>query len=552
MVEKFEAVVVGAGPAGLAAAYELARHGTQVLVLERGKYPGAKNVTGGILYGQSNSPFNMDYLFPDFEKRAPLERDISKYLMHNIAGDKVKTLDISPLHHYKTSYAWSVLRNGFDRWFGDEVAKEARKHGGGILNNIEVTGPLLEDGKIVGVKSNELDDIKADVVIAADGATSSLVRTAGLRDWGPEEHWFQGVKVVAKMPKDLLEKQFQVSGNEGTAHLFAGDLFGGCRGGGFLYTNKETLSIGTVFHLDSITAKKKEPHKYLDKLLSHPFMLNLLGGHYDEAEYSAKLIPDGKKNAIRFPYKDNLLAIGDAAGQMKAAGPIIKGMNLGISAGILAGQAFLVAKQQRRIHQTGALYGTYLASSYVGRELFGRRFMRRMASMKWANRMLEGYVTRPSFLRSKFGQKRVQKMVSSYRMASIAPDNEFVYVNLPTSVAKELGQRVESEIMAPKLPHIDERIAALTYDTDIGREHIQLLDSSVKASGIAVTTCPVSSPDSSRGCYRLEKTKDERGVEATRVVLDTQPCVECGTCAIVAATKWNHPHGGKGVQYELG
>lgn len=552
MAEKFEAVVVGGGPAGLSAAYELARHGTQVLLLERGKHPGAKNVTGGILYGQSNSSFNLDYLFPDFETRAPLERRISKYLMHNLAGDKVKTLDITPLHDHKTSYAWSVLRVGFDEWFGKEVHKEAEKHGGGVLSNVRATGPLMEDGKIVGVTTNELDPIRADVVIAADGATSELVRKAGLRGWGPEEHWFQGVKVVAKMPRDLLEKQFQVQGQEGTGHLFAGDLFGGCRGGGFLYTNKASLSIGTVFHLDSITAKQTEPHQYLDRLLKHPFLLNLLGGAYEEVEYSAKLIPDGKKSALKFPYRDNLLAVGDAAGQMKAAGPIIKGMNLGITSGILAAQAFLVGKRQNRLHQVGALYGGMLQGSYVGKELFGRRLMRKLASLKWANRLLEGYVTRPSFVRSRFGQKRIQKMVSSYRLASIAPDNEFVYVNLPTAVARELGSPVESEIPVPRLPAIDERIAALTYDTDIGKDHILLRDASVAASGRAVTTCPVSSRTSAGGCYRIERQVDVSGRAAEKVVLDTQPCVECGTCAIVAATDWNHPMGSKGVQYRWG
>lgn len=547
--ERFEAVVVGAGPAGLATAYELARHGTQVLVLERGKFPGAKNVTGGILYGQSNSPFNMDYLFPDFEKRAPLERHITKYLMHNTAGTKVKTIDITPLHDYKTSYAYSVLRVGFDQWFGKEVHKEAQKSGGGVLSNVRVDGVLREGGRIVGVTSDELDPIRADVVIAADGATSDVVRAAGLRGWGPARAWFQGVKVVARMPRDLLETRFAVSGDAGSAHLFAGDLFGGARGGGFLYTNKESLSIGTVFHLDSVVAQRTEPHRYLDRLLQHPFLVDMLGGHYDEVEYSAKLIPDGKVGAVRFPYRDNVLAVGDAAGQMKAAGPIIKGMNLGITAGILAAQAYLLAKKERRPLHAGPLYGAFLAGSYVGKELFGRRLLRRLASIGWANRMIESYVTRPRFLRSRFGQKRIRKALSSYRLASIAPDNAFVYVGLPTAIARELGETAETELPAPKTKPIDDRIAALAFDTDIGRDHIVVEDASVSASGAAVYACPVSASDSSRGCYRLERSP---GAPDGRVVLDTQPCVECGTCAIVAATRWDTPRGGKGVQYQAG
>lgn len=546
-MEKFEAIVVGGGPAGLAAAYELARHGTQVLVLERGKFPGAKNVTGGILYGQSNSPFNLDYLFPNFRKDAPIERSIRKLYMHTIAAQKVKTLDITPLHEYKTSYAYSVLRVGFDRWLGDQVHKEARKSGGGVLSDVRVNGVLRDGNKIVGVTSDELDPIKAEVVIAADGATSDVVRAAGLRNWGPAHDWFQGVKVVAKMPRDVLEKQFDVQGNDGTSHLFAGDVFGGARGGGFLYTNKESVSIGTVFHLDSLVAKKTEPHRILDRLIQHPFLANMLGGHYDEVEYSAKLIPDGKKNALRYPYKDNVLAVGDAAGQMKAAGPVIKGMNLGITAGILAAQAFLVAKKEQRPQHAGPLYGSFLAGSYVGKELFGRGFMRWAASFGWANNLLEKYITRPSYIRSRGGQRRIQKMMSSYRLASIAPDRDFVYVGLPAAFARELGDPAQATSPIPRTKTVDDRIAALNYDTDIGREHIIVQDASPEASGAAVYTCPVSSPDSSRGCYRMEKSGGQQ-----RVVLDTQPCVECGTCAIVAATKWNTPRGGKGVLYQVG
>jgi electron transfer flavoprotein-quinone oxidoreductase len=547
-VEKFEAIVVGGGPAGLASAYELARHGTQVLLLERGKFPGAKNVTGGVLYGQSNSPFNLDYLFPNFRKEAPLERSISKLYMHTMSGPKVKTMDITPLHDHKTSYAYSVLRVGFDKWLGEQVHKEAKKAGGGVLSDVRVNGVVKEGNKIVGVTSDELDPIKADVIIAADGATSDVVRAAGMRNWGPADQWFQGVKVVAKMPKDVLEKQFKVQGEDGSAHLFAGDVFGGARGGGFLYTNKESLSIGTVFHLDSLVAKKTEPHRYLDRLIQHPVVANMLGPNYDEVEYSAKLIPDGKKSALRYPYKDNVLAIGDAAGQMKAAGPIIKGMNLGITAGILAAQAFLVAKKENRPHHAGPLYGSFLSGSYVGKELFGGGFMRWAASFGWANNILEKYMTRPAYIRSKGGQRRIQKMMSSYRMASIAPDRDFVYVGLPTAVARELGDAVQGVSTNPRTKHVDDRIAALNYDTDIGREHILVKDSSVEASGAAVYTCPVSSPDSSRGCYRLEKTPGG----GQRVVLDTQPCVECGTCAIVAATTWNTPRGGKGVLYKAG
>lgn len=552
--EKFDAIVVGAGPSGSAAALEIARHEKQVLLLERAKTPGAKSSTGGILYGQTNTPFNLDYLLPDFEKRAPIERPIHKYTMHNMSGNKVRSMDLTKLHSHKTRWSYTILRGRFDPWFAEEAAKEARKHGGGLITDVTVTEPLVENGKITGVQSAELDPIRADVVIGADGATSNLARSSGLRDWGEPADWFQGVKVVAKVDPKVIEDTFEAKTYGGTAHLYAGDLFGGARGGGFLYTNKDTLSIGTVFHLDSLAKNKVPPSELLDRLLKHPLVANAVADSYQELEYSAKLIPDGKRWAMEHPYKDNLLVVGDAAGHMKAAGPIIKGLNLGIEGGILAAQAYLLASAQDRLERMGGLYGSFLGGSLIHKELWTTtgRMMRAVSGAPWANRMLQKTVNGGGMLKTGWGQKRVQSALSSYRMASIAPDTEFVYAGLPTIIARETGDQVQLVRAVPKLRSLDDRIGALDYDTDVGREHIQLLDQSPQASGLAVTTCPVSSPDSSRGCYRIEKVVLPSGKETNQVVLDTQPCVECGTCALMAKTAWSHPRGGKGVQYRYG
>lgn len=542
-MERFEAVVVGAGPAGAAAALELARSGVQTLVLERGKFAGQKNATGGILYGQTNTRYNLDYLIPDFHSRAPLERAITTYKMHAVAGDKVKTLDLEALHDHNTKWSYSVLRAKFDRWLAAEVHKECKKTGGGLLTDVRATGPLMEDGKIVGVITDSLDPIKADLVIAADGATSELVRQAGLRGWGSEEKWFQGVKVVVKFPEAALNERFGLRSDEGAAHLVAGDIFGRARGGGFLYTNRDSLSIGTVFHLDSVTANGRPPHELLDSMLEHRLLRNWLGGYYDEAEYSAKLIPDGKKALLKIPYRDNMLAVGDAAGQMQAAGPIIKGMNHGITAGVLAAQAYIEAKKEGKPQLAGPTYAKWLKSTPMVKEL---KKYRSVGAKITALQATFGAPFLPMLIKIKPVAKMVEGLMGNYNKALTAPDTRFTYVTLPTLLAKNYGTPVEN---APplKLRSLDDRIGALKYDTDIGKAHIEMLDDSIAVNGRCVTACPVSSPDSSRGCYRIEK-----GGGKEFVVLDTQPCVECGTCAVVGKTRWEHPSGGKGVGYEWG
>ncbi len=101
------------------------------------------------------------------------------------------------------------------------------------------------------------------MIVAADGVNSVLARDAGLMDWDEPEEWFQGVKAVVDMEPEVINDRFDVASDDGAAHLFSGDLFDGVRGGGFLYTNESSLSVGTVFHLDSL-AEQAEPHELLD------------------------------------------------------------------------------------------------------------------------------------------------------------------------------------------------------------------------------------------------------------------------------------------------
>ncbi|PSP55672.1 flavoprotein [Halobacteriales archaeon QS_1_67_19] len=550
--EHYEAVVVGAGPGGAAAAATLARNDVETLVLERGVEAGSKNVSGGLIYAEESAPYTIDGLFPDFREEAS-ERPVTDYYLHNVAGDRVETFDITDLHEHDTEWSDAVLRREMDSWLADRVHEMARETGGGLLTDVRVNGLLREDGEIVGVTCDELEPIRADVVIAADGVNSELARDAGLMDWEEPEEWFQGVKAVIDVPEDVIAERFDVDDGAGAAHLFSGDLFEGVRGGGFLYTNRDSLSIGTVFHLDSLVAEEADPHRLLDALLTHPLMADWLEGHYDEVEYSAKLVPDSKKVAHPSPHQGRLLAVGDAAGQMQAQGPIIKGMNHAVSAGALAGEAFAEAKLRDDPEVAGDLYEQKLRDEGVMKKLRpkGYRVSRALGEREAVTNAVDSVLT------SAVGRTAVsllggqlERLYSSPTLAQIVPDTRTPYVTLPTVIAEELGERVTGEAdYEPKA--LVERIGDLTYDTDVGNPHIELLDNSVEASGAAVSACPVSAEDFGGGCYR-EETVKTNGHEETRISLDTQPCVECGTCAVVADTDWEHPRGAKGVEFREG
>ncbi|WP_254271476.1 FAD-dependent monooxygenase [Haloarcula marina] len=548
--EHYEAVVVGCGPGGAAAAANLARNGVETLVLERGVDAGSKNVSGGLIYAEESAPYTIDGLFPDFREEAT-ERPVTDNFIHNVAGDRVKTFDLGDLHHHDTAWADSVLRRKMDSWLGDRVHELTRETGGGLLTEVHVTGLLREKGEIVGVLTEELDPIEADIVVAADGVNSELARDAGLMDWDDPDEWFQGVKAVAEMDPDVIDDRFDIDDDEGEAHLFSGDLFDGVRGGGFLYTNDASLSIGTVFHLDSLAEERAEPQELLDGLLTHPLMAQWLGDEYTELEYSAKLVPDSKKVAHTSPHKDRLVLVGDAAGQMQAQGPIIKGMNHAVTAGALAAEAFADARARGDPHRAGQLYERKLNEEGVMDKLRPTAYdvvgkTGEIGPLDGvANAVVESSLGR-------FGVRAasglIERAYNSPTLVSMIPDTKLPYVTLPTVIGEELGE-VVTDVNTIEPPELDDRIGALTYD--VGDPHITLLDKSFEASGTAVTACPVSAKDFGGGCYRDEMVRTN-GDEEHLVSLDTQPCVECGTCAVVADTEWRHPAGGKGVEYEQG
>jgi electron transfer flavoprotein-quinone oxidoreductase len=440
-----------------------------------------------------------------------------------------------------------------DSWLARRVHEMTRETGGGLLTDVRVNGLLRDGGEIVGVTCDELDPITADVVIAADGVNSELARDAGLMDWEEPEEWFQGVKAVVEMDPDDINERFGIDDDEGVAHLFSGDLFEGVRGGGFLYTNEESLSIGTVFHLDSIAEERAEPHELLDSLLTHPLMDQWLQGDYEEREYAAKLVPDSKKVAHPSPHRGRLLLVGDAAGQMQAQGPIIKGMNHAVTAGGLAAEAFQEAKARGDVTNAGDLYEQKLENEGVMKKLRPKRYelSRSLSESDLVTNVGSKLLDSPL---GSVGMKAagklglIERSFNSPFVLGMIPDTKISYVDAPTRIGEVLGTRVDAtnDIEPPEL---DDRIGDLTYDVD--DPHIELIDNSFEASGTAVTACPVSAKDFGGGCYR-EETIKTNGDEERVVSLDTQPCVECGTCAVVADTKWEHPPGGKGVEYKQG
>jgi electron transfer flavoprotein-quinone oxidoreductase len=243
--------------------------------------------------------------------------------------------------------------------------------------------------------------------------------------------------------------------------------------------------------------------------------------------------------------------VGDAAGQMQAQGPIIKGMNHAVTAGGLAAEAFQEARARGDPTRAGELYEQKLENEGVMAKLRPDRYRltRTVSESDLVTRVGSALIDSPvGSAGIKLFDGLIERAFNSPFVLGMIPDTRVSYVDVPTKIAEATGTLVQTENDVEP-PDLDDRIGDLTYDVD--EPHIELIDNSYEASGTAVTACPVSAEDFGGGCYREETIEADGGSQRV-VSLDTQPCVECGTCAVVADTHWEHPPGGKGVEYRDG
>ncbi|MGI5912232.1 MAG: FAD-dependent oxidoreductase [Syntrophomonadaceae bacterium] len=342
--EKFDAIVVGAGPAGSACAYVLAREGKSVLLVERGVSAGSKNVTGGRLY-----TYALEMVEPGLYERAPLERKVVREQIMILGTNNAITIDYTDYDFGENiPQSYTVLRAPFDEWF----AGEAEAQGAMLATGILVDELLEENGKIVGIKAGE-DELYSDIVIAADGVNSLIAQQAGLRNQDINPHTVNvGLKEIIELPQEIIEARFNLKNNEGAARLGLGGTEG-IPGGMFLYTNQSSISLGMVLNPQQVAQHGRKAQELLQDLKLHPAIYPLIEGG-TTVEYGAHLVPEIGLEAMPSKLsRDGLLIVGDAAGFGINTGTIIRGIDLAIVSGLAAANAVIKAS---RPEQAGSLY----------------------------------------------------------------------------------------------------------------------------------------------------------------------------------------------------
>jgi electron transfer flavoprotein-quinone oxidoreductase len=623
-MEHYDVAVIGGGSAGLAALKRLSDLNKQAILIEAGKRVGSKNISGGILYSKKpkhGKTYNVEDVYPEFLQDKPVERRITQYMLHATSKDKIFTMNLTAAHEYQANFGYSVLLNKLDGWFAKQAGESAERQGGGIVSGVHVRSLSWQDEKTV-IETDELEPFEAKAVIAADGVNSEIAEMTGARAKFTPEQLYQGVKVIVKLPEEIIEQRFKIGPDEGVAHLFAGDVTLNHIGGGFLYTNLDTLSVGAVYHYDSLMNRPSEPYTLINALLKNPlvaefikdqvavkeeidknlpkeeqlrtrfavskliktwndlrdgyyshaakkkliesgkyrseeeirarldYVQNELATKYDtkfvndyvELEYGAKLVPDGKRCAMKKPYYKNILFIGDAAGRGIFIGPRIEGLNVGIDDAVRAADA--VARAIDRNNFSAQYMGEFYSHS-IDQSPYTRDM--KEIDKDYLKIFLDAAREVPKdIIGQRYGM--VFKLMSSGTLRGLAVgfanilgydkllplvESEETYVQVPIELAEKTGRQVQSSY-EPTIPTIARRIAGLKYDDD-RISHIKVLNPKSEFMRKIITLCPTV-------CYSMEGGGD--------VTLQHEACIECGTCA--KETDWHHPRGEKGVIYQYG
>lgn len=360
MEKKFDAIVIGAGPAGSVCGYILAREGLETLVVERGKFPGAKNMWGGAYYGPL-----LHELFPNFWEEAPVERHILRRKFSLLTEGSSLSMEFSTHKFKEPPYSgFSVLRAKFDRW----LAEQAEKAGAIVASGLQADDLLWDRRKVSGIKAGG-DAIPASVVVACDGVNSLMAEKAGLRKKMAPAHFKHGIKEILQLPKETIENRFFLSGEEGISWEALGFFTQGIPGGGFIYTNKDSLSIGIVVQLNALAEKKVRANDLLEEFKKHPEIAPYLRDG-KLLEYSAHLIPTAGKAMMPALYGEGILVAGDAAGLTLVTGLALEGANLALASGVAAAETIIAAKKRKDFSAKSlASYQNRLSNTFVLKDL---------------------------------------------------------------------------------------------------------------------------------------------------------------------------------------
>lgn len=551
-----DVVIVGAGPAGLAAAYQLAtlvqKHNASnpdkqieplsIAVLEKGKEIGAHGVSGAVM-----DPRGIAELMPDWlERGLPIQSRVGDDAFWYLFEKKRFAAPILP-PPLQNEGNYVVSLSEVTRWLGGVVGEM----GVDLFPEFAAARVLVENGRVVGVRTGDkgIDkngqakpnfepgvDIKAKVTILAEGPRGTLTKQlAGMFDLYSGKNpqvYSVGVKELWQLPDDRFKPGTVI-------HTMGWPLDMNTFGGGFIYGMKDrVVDIGLVVGLD-YRNPTIDPHNEFQKYKLHPAIKELLqGGKMIEA--GAKAIPEGGYFSMPRMYGEGFMIVGDSAGYLNGAR--LKGIHLGIKSGMLAADAAFRAVLAKDVSANQLqTYNEAFENSWAKDELWSQRNFHQA----FENGQIAG------MLNAGLG------MITGGRGYGLAN-------RLEGHAGHEQMERIQ-RYFGSEHPHVPEKVKfdnSYTFDkvTDVYHggvlheenqpAHLLILDTEIcitrcteEYGNPCLHFCPAN-------VYEPKPTADGRGKVP---FLNFTNCYHCKTCDIVdpyQVITWVPPEGGGGPNYK--
>ena len=266
--------------------------------------------------------------------------------------------------------AHTVLRVKFDRW----LSEQAEKAGVLIIRETVVNDLLYEDDEVVGVRTGRSEgDLGAKIVILAEGVNNFIAQKARLAKPLKGENVAVAVKEIIALSQEKIEDRFCLEPGQGATIELFGDSTQGMVGTAFIYTNKDSLSVGVGVLISQLTKSGWTPNDLLEAFKSQNYVKRLLQGG-ETKEYLAHMIPEGGYHAIPKLYRQGVMVVGDTA--MFVNGINREGSNLAMTSGKIAGEVAAQAIKSGDVSERELNhYETRLHDSYIIKDLYKFRKM---------------------------------------------------------------------------------------------------------------------------------------------------------------------------------
>jgi electron transfer flavoprotein-quinone oxidoreductase len=384
---KFDVVIIGAGPAGCSTGYLLAKSGLNVLIIERGSEPGAKQLWGGKAYAQP-----LREVWPELDREAPIHRWISIERFSLVSGERVVSLE----YKLGRKVAFTTYLSELVSW----MAKKAEEAGAMIISKTRADEIVMKNGRVIGVRSGS-DIVEADVIVDAEGINRILLEKIGLVSKLSPEHIGLGVKEVLKLNSEKINERFGLEDEEGVSWLVIGDVTKNIPGGGFIYTMRDTISLGIVVRVSSAydAVERGELNKHVSEVLedfrTHPYFYRLWSDA-EVIEYGSRLVIENPVETMpKKLYMPGLIIVGDAAGTLVNTGYTFRGVDTAVYSGKIAAETILEAFGKKDFsEEILRRYEEKMKSSYIYDEILRHKgvsdLMREKFLFKDLPRLLTG------------------------------------------------------------------------------------------------------------------------------------------------------------------